>query len=33
MIDDPKTLVSTAWLAARLGDKDIRILDASWHMP
>lgn len=33
MTDDPKTLVSTAWLAARLGDGDIRVLDASWHMP
>ncbi|WBU58892.1 3-mercaptopyruvate sulfurtransferase [Paracoccus albus] len=33
MTDDPKTLVSTDWLAARLGDADIRILDASWHMP
>ncbi|MDP3959516.1 MAG: 3-mercaptopyruvate sulfurtransferase [Pseudorhodobacter sp.] len=31
--DDPRTLVSTAWLAAHLHDPDLRILDASWHMP
>ncbi|QIR85951.1 3-mercaptopyruvate sulfurtransferase [Paracoccus sp. AK26] len=33
MQDDPKTLVSTEWLAAHLNDPDLRILDASWHMP
>lgn len=33
MQDDPKTLVSTDWLAAHLNDPDLRILDASWHMP
>ncbi len=33
MLDDPKTLVSTDWLAAHLNDPDLRILDASWHMP
>lgn len=33
MTDDPKTLVSTDWLAAHLHDPDLRILDASWHMP
>lgn len=33
MIDDPKTLVSTAWLAAHLDDPDLRVLDGSWHMP
>ncbi|MBC7154695.1 MAG: 3-mercaptopyruvate sulfurtransferase [Rhodobacteraceae bacterium] len=33
MRDDPKTLVSTGWLAAHLADPDLRILDASWHMP
>lgn len=33
MQDDPKTLVSTQWLAAHLNDPDLRILDASWHMP
>lgn len=31
--DDPKTLVSTEWLAARLGEPDLRILDASWYLP
>ncbi len=32
-MDDPTTLVSTAWLADHLGDPDLRVLDASWHMP
>ena len=32
MRDDPKTLVSTEWLAAHLNDPDLRILDASLHM-
>ncbi|ARC87335.1 3-mercaptopyruvate sulfurtransferase [Rhodovulum sp. MB263] len=31
--DDPKTLVSTDWLAAHLNDPDLRILDASWYLP
>jgi len=31
--DDPKTLVSTEWLAAHLKDPDLRIFDASWYMP
>ncbi len=31
--DDPKTLVSTAWLAAHLKDPDLRIFDASWYLP
>ena len=31
--DDPKTLVSTAWLDAHLRDPDLRVLDASWYMP
>lgn len=31
--NDPRTLVSTDWLAAHLNDPDLRILDASWHMP
>ncbi|MCL4188303.1 MAG: 3-mercaptopyruvate sulfurtransferase [Rhodobacteraceae bacterium] len=31
--DDPRTLVSTDWLAAHLRDPDLRVLDASWHMP
>ena len=32
-VDDPKTLVSTHWLAAHLRDPDLRILDASWYLP
>lgn len=31
--DDPRTLVSTDWLAAHLRDPDLRILDASWYLP
>ncbi|MEM1236177.1 MAG: 3-mercaptopyruvate sulfurtransferase [Pseudomonadota bacterium] len=31
--DDPKTLVSTQWLADHLKDPDLRILDASWYLP
>lgn len=31
--DDPKTLVSTDWLAAHLKDPDLRTLDASWYLP
>lgn len=31
--NDPKTLVSTDWLAQHLKDPDLRILDASWYMP
>ena len=30
-MSDP--LVSTAWLAERLGDPDVRIIDGSWWMP
>lgn len=30
---DTTTLVSTSWLKERLGSPDIRIVDASWHMP
>ena len=30
---DPKTLVSTEWLAAHLGSPDLRIVDASWYLP
>ncbi|TFL19934.1 3-mercaptopyruvate sulfurtransferase [Jannaschia formosa] len=33
MIDDPATLVSSEWLAARLGAPDLRVLDASWYLP
>lgn len=28
-----ETLVSTEWLAARLGDPNVAIVDASWYMP
>ena len=31
--DDPKTLVSTAWLAAHIKDPDLRVIDASWYLP
>lgn len=31
MRDDPRTLVSTGWLAERLGR--VVVLDASWHLP
>ena len=31
--DDPRTLVSTGWLAAHLHDPDLRLLDASWYLP
>ena len=31
--DDPKTLVSTEWLANHLKDPDLRVLDASWYLP
>ncbi len=30
---DPKTLVSCDWLAKHLNDPDLRLFDASWHMP
>jgi thiosulfate/3-mercaptopyruvate sulfurtransferase len=33
MQDDPKTLVSTDWLAAHMKDPDLRILDGSWYLP
>ncbi|MFN3526024.1 MAG: 3-mercaptopyruvate sulfurtransferase [Paracoccus sp. (in: a-proteobacteria)] len=33
MQNDPQVLVSTDWLAARLDDPDLRVIDASWHMP
>lgn len=29
----PEALVATEWLAERLNDPDIAIIDASWHMP
>lgn len=31
--NDPQTLVSTDWLAQHLSDPDLRIFDASWHLP
>lgn len=31
--DDPRTLVSTGWLAQHLADPDLRIIDASWYLP
>ncbi len=31
--DDPKTLVSTTWLAAHLKDPDLRLIDGSWYLP
>jgi len=31
--DDPKTLVSTQWLASHMRDPDLRILDASYYLP
>jgi thiosulfate/3-mercaptopyruvate sulfurtransferase len=33
MEDDPRTLVSTAWLEAHLRDPDLRVIDASWYLP
>lgn len=33
MQDDPKTLVSTDWLAAHIKDPDLRVLDGSWYLP
>ena len=32
MTDNPKTMVSTGWLADHLNDPDLRIIDASAHM-
>ena len=29
----PEALVSTDWLAERLNDADVAVIDASWHMP
>jgi len=33
MTDDPRTLVSTGWLADHLSDPDMRVLDASYYLP
>jgi thiosulfate/3-mercaptopyruvate sulfurtransferase len=30
---DPKTLVSTEWLARHMTSPDIRVIDASWYLP
>ncbi|MFV0333464.1 MAG: 3-mercaptopyruvate sulfurtransferase [Tropicimonas sp.] len=30
---DPRTLVSTEWLAEHAADPDLRVLDASWYLP
>lgn len=30
---DNKTLVSTAWVAERLGESGLRLFDASWYLP
>ena len=30
---DPRTLVSTTWLAKHLKDPDLRVIDASWYLP
>ncbi|SMX40852.1 3-mercaptopyruvate sulfurtransferase [Maliponia aquimaris] len=32
-VDDPRTLVSTDWLAQHLNDPDLRVLDASYYLP
>jgi thiosulfate/3-mercaptopyruvate sulfurtransferase len=32
MIDD-SPIVSTAWLAAHLGEADLRVVDATWYLP
>jgi thiosulfate/3-mercaptopyruvate sulfurtransferase len=32
-LDDPKTLVSTGWLAEHLKSPDLRLLDASFYLP
>ncbi len=31
--DDPRTLVSTGWLADHLSDPDLRVIDASYYLP
>ncbi|HXI86066.1 MAG TPA: sulfurtransferase, partial [Parvularculaceae bacterium] len=33
MTDLPTPLVSTEWLAAHLGEKDLAIIDGSWRLP
>lgn len=31
--EHPTTIVSTDWLAGRLGDPSVRVVDATWYMP
>ena len=33
MSDASRDLVTADWLAAHLGDPDLRVVDGSWHMP
>lgn len=33
MADDPRTLVSTQWLADHMLNPDLRIIDGSWYLP
>lgn len=33
VLDDPRTLVTTDWLALHLKDPDLRVLDGTWFMP
>jgi thiosulfate/3-mercaptopyruvate sulfurtransferase len=33
MTEDNQVLVTTEWLARRLGDADLRVLDCSWYLP
>ncbi len=33
MSDDPRSLVSSQWLADHMGDPDLRILDGSFYLP
>ena len=33
MADQRDALVDAAWLASRLGAPDVRVVDASWHLP
>ncbi len=32
MVEDPKVIVSTAWLHERINDKPIKVIDASWYL-
>ncbi len=33
MSTEPDPLVSTEWLAQHLGDRDLRVVDATWYLP